>query len=172
MSSAQFLALLAALVLLFLLIALLRRFSAGEGPLPYFSREFLLSRGECVFYLALRRAVPAHLMICPKVRMIDVINCSNDARKQGYAGRISQKHVDFVLADVETTAIAMVIELDDRSHRRSDRQQRDQFVDRAYAAAGVPILHVPAAAAYDVRALRQQIAAMVKDTSGAQSAAG
>jgi hypothetical protein len=143
---------------LILLVALLRRLQRGEGPLPYFSREFLLTRGEAVFYQTLRRALPPHLMICPKVRMGDLIHCSGEAWKAGFGGKIAQKHVDFTLADSDTTAIALVIELDDRSHQRPDRQERDQFVDRAFAAAGIPILRVPAAAAYDVRALRMQIA--------------
>ena len=170
MSSGQTLGLLIAGVFLILLLALLRKLLGGEGPLPYFSREFLCSRGELVFYHALRRAAPEHLMICPKVRLADVIGCSGEAWKQGYGGRISQKHVDFVLADADSTAIAMVIELDDRSHKRADRRERDAFVDQAFAAAGIPILHVPAAPAYDVRTLRIQIAQMVRDGAIAKAA--
>lgn len=165
MSLGQTVALIAAVFFLTLLVALLRKLQRGERPLPYFSREFLLTRGEAAFYQTLRRAVPGHLMICPKVRMGDLIHCSGEAWKAGFGGKISQKHVDFTLADCETTAIALVIELDDRSHQRADRQERDQFVDRAFAAAGIPILRVPAAASYDVRALRAQIAERVKDTT-------
>ena len=165
MSFGETIALIVAIFLLIVVVALLRKLHRGEGPLPYFSREFLLSRGEGVFYHALRRALPPHLMICPKVRMGDVIHCSGEAWKAGFGGKIAQKHVDFILADTDTTAIALVIELDDRSHQRADRQERDQFVDRAFAAAGIPMLRVPAAAAYDVRTLRAQIAELMKDTS-------
>ena len=149
---------------LIVLVLLLRRFGAGESRLPYFAKEFLLSRGETAFYHALRRALPAHLMICPKVRLGDVLGCSAEGWKAGFGGRISQKHIDFILADADTTSIALALELDDRTHQREDRQERDVFVDRALAAAGVPILRIPAAAAYDVKALRNQIAALVKDT--------
>jgi hypothetical protein len=55
--------------------------------------------------------------------------------------------------------------LDDRTHKQRNRQQRDEFVDKAFAAAKVPLLRIPAAAAYDLRVLRTQIATMVKDTS-------
>ena len=72
----------------------------------------------------------------------------------GFGGRISQKHVDFVLVDVRSTEIVLVVELDDKTHRRRDRSERDEFLDRAFAAAGVDVLHVPAAANYDVGKLR------------------
>jgi hypothetical protein len=164
MNFTEAVALIVAICFLVLLIALLRKV-AVDRPLPYFTREFLLSRGENVFYQTLRRAIPAHLMICPKVRMGDILNCSGEAWKAGFGARISQKHVDFILADTDTTAIALAIELDDRTHKQRNRQERDEFVDKAFAAAKVPILRIPAAAAYDLRVLRTQIATLIKDTS-------
>ena len=140
-----------ALLLFVVVSAALRR--RGEGRLPYYSRQFLLSRGEMAFYRVLVRALPPGVVVCPKVRLADLINCPGDAWRAGYGGRISGKHVDFVLADAGTLGIRMVVELDDRSHQRSDRRERDAFVDRALEAAGIPILHVPAAAQYDARFL-------------------
>ncbi|HEX5242511.1 MAG TPA: DUF2726 domain-containing protein [Tepidisphaeraceae bacterium] len=149
----QFLPLIIAIACLVLLIGLLKILVWRPKPLPYFSREFLLSKGELVFYQSLRRAVPQHLMICPKVRLADVIHCSGEAWKEGFGGRISQKHLDFIIADASTTAICVAIELDDKSHRQARRQERDQFVDRALAAARVPLIRVPATAVYDAKAL-------------------
>src|SRR5688500_11233363 len=74
-----------------------RRYPAGA--LPYFSRGYLLSKGEAAFFHALRAALPPGLMIAPKVRVSDILKCDGAAWKQGFGGRISQKHVDFVLAD-------------------------------------------------------------------------
>jgi hypothetical protein len=137
--------------------ALLRRFTGPrypQGALPYFSRGYLLSKGEAAFYHALRQAVPPGLAIAPKVRVSDVIGCDAAAWKRGFGGRISQKHVDFVLIDARTTAFALVVELDDKTHGRRDRRDRDDFVDRALAAAGICVLRVPAAARYDAAELR------------------
>jgi hypothetical protein len=36
----------------------------------------------------------------------------------------------------------LVVELDDRSHDRADRQARDAFVDQVLYAASYPILHI------------------------------
>lgn len=113
-SPALFLLTAAAVVALLLLNLLLRRARRGYGRLPYFSRRFLLSKGGLTFYDALRRALPAGLIVAPKVRLLDVINCAAGAWRAGYGGRISQKHLDFVLA----------VELDDRTLCRPDRSGR------------------------------------------------
>src|SRR5436309_1688157 len=153
MSPGQIFAITVGIAFLAMVLALLKRTLAGPGALPYFSREHLLSQAELTFYHALRRAVPQHLMICPKVRLADVIHCSGEAWKQGFGGRISQKHLDFVIADAASTAILLAIELDDRSHKRADRVARDEFLDRAMSAATVPLLRIVAAPTYDARAL-------------------
>lgn len=129
----------------------------GAARLPYFSQEFLLSKGELAFFRILRRALPDGVMVAPKVRLADVIGCTGEGWKRGFGARISRKHVDFVLADEATARILLVVELDDRSHQRADRRKRDAFVDDALAAAGVPILHVTATAAYDPSKLRREI---------------
>lgn len=144
------------------LVLLLRHLSRGGGAsrLPYYSRECLLSRGEMAFYRVLVRALPPGLIVCPKVRLAD-LNCPGDAWRQGFGGRIAGKHVDFVLAHAGTLGIRMVIEPDDRSHARSDRRERDTFIDRALEAAGIPILRVPAASQYNARALAGRLEEMV-----------
>jgi hypothetical protein len=140
--------------------AILKRFAGPrypQGALPYFSRGYLLSKGEVAFYHALRQAVPPGLTIAPKVRVSDVIGCDAAAWKRGFGGRISQKHVDFVLVDARTTAFVLVVELDDKTHGRRGRRDRDDFVDRALAAAGLKVLRVAAAARYDAAELRSRL---------------
>ena len=150
------------LVLLAMLLrALLGRLGGGWG-LPYVSKEFLLSKGELAFYEVLRRSVPSGVGIAMKVRLADVIGCSGAAWKEGYGGKITQKHLDFVLFDANSTRILSAIELDDRSHRRSDRVERDQFLDQAMAAAGVLLVRIPAAASYDPKRLRDLLTPRVQ----------
>lgn len=143
------------------LARLMARLAAGPERLPYYSKVHLVSRGEHAFYKALRQAIPPHLIICPKVRLSDLLGCTGAGWKEGYGSRITQKHVDFTLANVDTMAIVLVIELDDRTHLQADRSERDSFVDRALATAGIAILRVKAAANYDPRALRRDIDALI-----------
>lgn len=147
------LAAVAGVVILILVLTFRRR----SHRLPYFAKETLCSRGELAFYRILNHAVPSGLAISMKTRLGDVIGCTADGWKSGYGAKISQKHVDFVIYDPVTTAILLVIELDDKTHQLPDRQTRDVFVDEALKAAGVAILRVPAAREYDLDALREQI---------------
>ena len=135
---------------------------SGPGELPYFSKDFLLSKGEHAFYDVLRRSIPEGVGISMKVRLADVIGCSGAAWKEGHGGRISQKHLDFVLYDVVSTQILAAVELDDQSHQRRDRQARDDFLEQALATAGVPLLRVPAASTYDARRLRDLVRSHVE----------
>jgi len=53
----------------------------------------------------------------------------------------------------------LAIELDDKSHQRKDRQERDAFVDEVFRAAGLPLVHIPAAKGYQVDEVRQLLRA-------------
>ncbi|MCC6908620.1 MAG: DUF2726 domain-containing protein [Phycisphaerales bacterium] len=132
---------------------------ASEEPLPYRRKDWLLSKGERAFYEALCMAVDAraHRIFC-KVRLADLVWLPKGvSKRQSHQNRIQSKHVDFVICSAEGLRPLLVIELDDRSHEREDRRQRDAFVDRALAAAGLPVWHAPAAAGYRVEELAERV---------------
>ena len=52
---------------------------------------------------------------------------------------------------------ALAIELDDSSHNRKDRIERDLFVDQVFKTAGLPLIHVKVVQTYDVDELAEQI---------------
>lgn len=145
--------LLAVLGLAFVLFMALR-----QRRMPYVAAESLLTKGEMRFYTALKKAVPGHLAIMMKVRMADIITCSDRAWKAGWGPRISAKHIDFALIDPVSAAVKLCIELDDSTHRlHHDRIARDKFVNKAFDAAGVRLLRVNVASYYDVPALQEKI---------------
>jgi hypothetical protein len=137
----------------------LRRSFAEPIPnqFPYYARSSLLSRGELAFYEILRTVLPLNVGVSLKVRLADVINCSGETWRLGYGRLIAQKHLDFVLFDLESTRVLLAIELDDRSHRLKDRRDRDKFVDLAMSAAKVPLLRVPASATYGAQRVESLI---------------
>jgi very-short-patch-repair endonuclease len=77
-----------------------------------------------------------------------------------FHNKVDRKSVDFVLFDRSTISPVLALELDDASHDREDRQERDAFVDRVLAKAGLPLLHVRVQAAYDPK----QLAASIGET--------
>ncbi len=76
---------------------------------------------------------------------------------QGHQNKIQSKHVDFVLCKPISIAPLVCVELNDKSLQRQKRVDRDAFLKEALAAAGVPLLEIPAARAYNVAEVRQQI---------------
>lgn len=129
---------------------------------PYFARGTLLTKAELQFYKVLKAVVRDQYDVSCKVRLGDIINCTEYYWHKGYGPKISAKHIDFVLHDPTTSNIILCIELDDKSHNRPDRIKRDKFVNGALAAADVPILHVPVTRGYDMGKLQKDIAVVLR----------
>lgn len=125
---------------------------------PYIRRTTLLTAAEQRFYARLFQAVGTEVLICPKVRLADVIEVRGDALEwQAAWNRIAAKHLDFVLTTADEQQILLGIELDDGSHMMPNRRQRDEWLDRALVAAGLPLLRVRVRNDYDPAALRREI---------------
>jgi len=149
--------------------------AADKSSDRYRIRDGVLSPGERAFLPVLREAVmiawaarsataaAAAPAVLASVRLAEVLTVDSsgaDGRsaRQSAFNKISSKQADFVLCDAATTRPLLIVELDDRSHDQPDRAKRDDFVDRACSSAGLPVLHVPAAAAYNAQALARSIA--------------
>jgi len=123
---------------------------ATAEPLPYRLRDDFLSPAERSFYAALVSACDDRVTICPKVNLADIFFVSRPNENQGARGRISQKHLDFLLCESVSMRPVLGIELDDSSHSRPDRHARDELVDAVFEAAGLPLAHVPVRSSYSV----------------------
>ncbi len=137
---------------------LLTRLSRPAPKLPYQKRASLLTRSELDFYRVLQEAVHGDWAIQSMVRMADLIRVEPETPKfQSWQNRIHAKHIDFLLCDHGSMEVKLAVELDDKSHQRPDRVDRDQFVDQALADAGLPLLRVNVQEAYDREELRKSI---------------
>jgi hypothetical protein len=146
------------------LIALIEGWLGGEddetepGPAsrktglsyPYRMHDSFLTPAERDFYRVLAPAVADWAVVFAKVRLGDLFKTVTPDRKEWYRARnrIERKHVDFVLVDRETLQPLLGIELNDRSHQRKDRQERDQQVVRTFAAAELPLVGIAVKASY------------------------
>lgn len=141
---------------------LLRR-SGSAGSYPFERRSSVMTRNEQEFYRALLRAAGRDFDVFAMVRMADLLTVRNGvAKRQSWQSRINCKHIDFVLCDMESQEPLLAIEIDDRSHQRKDRQERDYFVDRAFDAAGLPLLRIHATRSYSADELRPAVDAAMK----------
>lgn len=117
---------------------------------PYLLRDDFVSRAEHSFFLVLKSVIPDTVLISPKVSLGDLfyVKSSDPSEYRTLTNKIDRKHVDFLLCDAKTLRPLAGIELDDKSHQRSDRQVRDEFVEQVFQAARLPLLRFPAQFSY------------------------
>lgn len=121
-------------------------------------RHFLLTKNEAAFFRVLTAVLGNRYVVSCKVRLADIITCADPDWRRGHANRISQKHVDFVVSDPDSSRIVAVIELDDRSHRRLERRKRDAFVNDLFRQMQVRLIRIPARWDYDLKSLAARLA--------------
>ena len=118
--------------------------------LPYAKRDDFLTLAELNFYRVLIHTLNNRVVIFTKVSLSDIFYVKSRDRSeyQTYLNKIDRKHVDFLLCDVNTLQPICGVELDDKSHSRKDRQERDRFVDAVFEISDLPIVHIPVRQSY------------------------
>ena len=121
-----------------------------EVEIAYALRDDFLSPAERSFYGVLLTVTGEGLVVCPKVALGDLFFAKPEdpRQKRILTNRIDRKHVDFLLCKPGTMRPVAGVELDDRSHDRPDRRERDEFVENVFRAAELPLLRFPAQHSY------------------------
>lgn len=132
----------------------------------YRAKTFLLSPAELRFFGTLQAVVPGWIAVAPKVRLADVVGCLEKQPSVVTLGRISQKHLDFILCHSSSSRILAAIELDDLSHEREGTIRRDEFVNSVLDEVGVPLLRVQASRRYSPHVLRHQLSRLIQLSDG------
>jgi len=142
-------------------IVVMKRQQASRPFETSFDRqEYLFSPAERSFLGVLAQALEGRYRVYGKVRLGDIIKPSKGLSRSSRTSalnKINLKHVDFVVCSLSNHAVVGVIELDDQSHEKADRVGRDEFVDRALAAARIPIARFSAKKGYVVQEVRAQL---------------
>lgn len=120
-------------------------FQQNDDTLPiagHYQKKWILTTNEKIAYQALKRICDEKgLYLMSKVRLFDLVEpIRSDAKYKTYLYKIQAKHVDFVICDKNLIA-QCIIELDDSSHNRIDRMERDKFVDEVLRSVGYTIIH-------------------------------
>lgn len=148
----------AGLVAIYVAFLVARLRSRRAESFPYFCRDSLMTQTELRFYKILQSVVAGRWDVFAMVRVADLLRVrAGTAQRQSWQNRILAKHVDFVVCDGDTLEPLLAIELDDNSHDRPDRIERDAFLDQALEAAELPLLRVRVTRTYDARQLRRSI---------------
>lgn len=106
-----------------------------------YQAKYLLTQNEWHEHKKLQKlAAERGLVICPKVRLLDIVEPRKGAANyRSLFYKVQAKHVDFVICD-RAMHIKAVLELDDNSHNQKDRQERDAFVDQILTSVGYKVI--------------------------------
>ena len=151
------------LVVIVVAAALLLKARSKREPAeyPYQKADSLFSPAERSFLGVVERAVGDKCKVLGKVRLADIISPSKGLSRSDWQkafNRIGAKHVDFALCAKDDLSLICAIELDDSSHKKTDRRTRDDFLERALSAAAIPFIRFTARASYNLQEVRSQIA--------------
>ena len=113
----------------------------------------------------LDQAVGPEHRVFGKVRVADVAavksGLGNSAR-QGALNRIAAKHFDFLVCRSGDLSVVCAVELNDKSHASQRAQARDELLANVCRVINLPLLTVPAKAAYSPQDVRAQFLAAVE----------
>lgn len=140
----------------------LKRANPTPEALPYCLRDDFLSVAEFSFYKVLLSLIGPRLTIQSKVRLADIFFVARPNENISHFNRITNKHLDFLVCDTLTMRPLFAVELDDSSHQRRDRQERDDFVESVCRVAGLPLLRFRAQREYNTKEIEVQIAPLVQ----------
>lgn len=103
--------------------------------------RLLLTKNEWSAYMTMKKITDANdLVICPKVRLIDIVEPKSGDHESALRAKVIQKHIDFVICK-KNMQIVGVLELDDASHDTKKRMERDIFVDEILTDVGYTVIH-------------------------------
>lgn len=143
----------AAMTLFLALVQLLRLSRAPRAGQQrvYRRKDTYISRAEWEFLHILRNLLPEY-EVCPQAPLVAVVD------KPGAAFRNELfRVVDYVVVEPISYKPLVLIELNDASHRRADRIERDRRVAEICADAGIPLVTFTAADTRDVPAVRKTL---------------
>ena len=99
----------------------------------YKIKEEFITENELKLYKVLKKvAYELKLDIFTQVALNRILEINNRRKQQQLRNRIDRKSIDFVLYDEKTKRIVCCIELDDPTHEREDRIERDLFLDKIF----------------------------------------
>lgn len=125
-------------------------------------RASLLSPVELSFFRVLRDAVGGDWAIWSLVNLGDLIQVHTNAPgHQTWQNRLQAKRIHFVLCDLESMQARLAIELTEPPAEPGVPAATDDVIERALAAAALPLLRVPTTDAFEKTGLRKSIEAQL-----------
>ena len=125
---------------------------AGDKVWPFYARK-PLTQPEQTLYFRLVQALPDHIILA-QVQLSRLLGVKKGNSYQAWLNRINRMSADFVVCNKDSSIVA-VIELDDATHQRKDRQTADAKKDKALGSAAIRVVRWQAKAIPDLATIQE-----------------
>lgn len=135
------------------------------GTNTYRKADALFTKAEKIFLDVLEDAVGDQFTINGKTRLADIVtvdHISCQREKRIAFNKIKAKHIDYLLCNKKDKSLVCGIELNDSTHNRKDRQDRDIFVNDVFEEISLPLVMIKWQNNYSVDEVRQIIFNAIK----------
>ena len=123
----------------------------------YIKKDYILTNNELKFYKILQEITNQfELTIFTQVALNQIIKAKN--KKSFY--KICNKSIDYVITN-NIGMIKICIELDDITHNRPDRIERDKFINELFKSVEIPLLRIPVKNSYNVNSIETKIKELI-----------
>ncbi len=114
-----------------------------KNVLPFKRKNFLLNIPERKFFEGLQQVIPSGYVVFPQIVLSNIVK-TNSSRKEfwTYQNKINRKTIDFVVFEEQYLKPVIAIEYNGKTHGRSDRKRRDEFVNKVLESAGIKSLRI------------------------------
>lgn len=129
----------------------------------YKEHENFMTQSELRFYkflinvvIELKEKYNLRLTIFAQVALNRLIDVNNERKMNPLFDKIARKSIDFALLNENTNKIYCCIELDDETHEREDRQERDILLDKVFKD-NIKLIHIKRQDYYDTNEIIKKI---------------
>lgn len=133
----------------------------------YKPKIYLITLNELKFYtILLEIAKELDLILFSQVSLYNIVSMNeklNYSTRMKYFNKIAAKSIDFVLVDKKTCRIKLCIELDDNTHKKIKRVERDKFINQLFKDLNINLLRYPVYNVYYKDTLKNRIQNSIKD---------
>lgn len=142
----------------------------SDSPISYKKyykpKIYITTLNEMKFYnVLLEIAKELDYILFSQVSLYNIVSMQNNldySTHTKYFNKIASKSIDFVLVD-KKCRIRLCIELDDSSHKKQSRIQRDKFINELFKELEIDLLRYPVYNVYYKDTLKRKIQENIKE---------
>lgn len=126
----------------------------------YESKRYMISLNELNFFKQLQKLInEMDLNLFTQVSLYSIIETKNKTYNYEELNKIKSKSIDFVIADKKSCRARLCIELDDTTHKKSDRKARDKFINELFENMEIKLLRITVREDYEeeIKQIKQEI---------------